>query len=399
MVSHRAMAVGAVVLAVGLWLLLVPLLASAPRIPTAAIAGVAPESATWARRYGWSLALLSIVVVGLGLRFVLLTEMPASLFRDEGRHALRAAKLLDDPAYRPVYEPDIDLPALFLYPLAGAFKLFGVSLLTLRGFMAVMGALSVALLGVLGRQLFGPRVGLIAAALFAASFWGLRMGRVGLVPSFSTAVVLLALVLFVRALHTRRYADFALAGLVAAGCANVYHSSPFALFLMLGVAVALIVRESRVFTRQWLGRFALFAVCCLAGLTPLLSFTSRATRRRTCTDPARLLSSRRQICAASDRIASPPLPIISHRTSVWTPCAATTSQSTTSPSHRTSTPSPPLPCSRGWHSRSRAAPRTDVRAVIRANGQPTANNCVPLPRRALRGGMARGNAYPQPARD
>jgi len=270
-------AVGAVALAVGLWLLLVPLVAPVPVAPTVATAGDGPETAQWARQYGWWIALLGIVVVALGLRFALLTEIPASLFRDEGRHALRAAKLLDDPTYRPVYEADIDLPALFLYPLAGAFKLFGVSLMTLRGFMAVMGALSVALLGVLGRQLFGPRVGLIAASLFAASFWGLRMGRVGLIPSFSTAVVLLALVLFVRALHTRRYTDFALAGVVAAGCANVYHSSPFALFLMLGVAVALIVRGPQAFVRQWLGRFALFAVCCLVGLAPLLGYIAGHT--------------------------------------------------------------------------------------------------------------------------
>ncbi len=275
--SHRAMAAGAVGLAVGLWLLLVPLIARAPSASGDVTTGNTRPTATWMRRSGWWFALLGIVVVALGLRFVLLTEMPASLFRDEGRHALRAAKLLDDPTYRPVYESDIDLPALFLYPLAGAFKLFGVSLLTLRGFMAVMGALSVALLGVLGRQLFGPRVGLIAAALFAASFWGLRMGRVGLIPSFSTAVVLLALVLFVRALHTRRYTNFALAGIVAAGCANVYHSSPFVLFLMLGVAVALIVRGPQVFARQWLGRFTLFAVCCLVGLAPLLGYIAGHT--------------------------------------------------------------------------------------------------------------------------
>ena len=147
-------------------------------------------------------ALVGIAALAVALRLTLLTEMPASLFRDEARHALKAARILDDATYRPVYEPEISLPALFLYPLALAFKIFGVSMLTLRLFMASVGVADVLLFFFLARRLFGTRVGLIAAYLFAVAFWALRMQRVALAPCFSTGLVLLGLLLFVRAVQT-----------------------------------------------------------------------------------------------------------------------------------------------------------------------------------------------------
>ncbi len=221
----------------------------------------------------WQIAvLLGIAALAVALRLTLLTEMPASLFRDEARHALKAARILDDASYRPVYEPEISLPALFLYPLALAFKLFGVSMLTLRLFMASVGVVDVLLLFFLARRLFGTRVGLIAAYLFAVAFWALRMQRVALAPCFSTGLVLLGLLLFVRAVQLRRWWDWALAGVGAAGTVYCYHSGPFALVLMALVALVFLVRGPRHFARFWLPRFAVLAVVFLILAAPLLRY-------------------------------------------------------------------------------------------------------------------------------
>jgi len=289
---HRGMNVGTALLLPGLLLLLVPLL-QAPflqshRLPGAGASAteslsipqglpdvqrrvLRPVAVT--RTIPWSvIVLVGIAALAVALRVALITEMPASLFRDEGRHALRAVRILDDASYRPVYEPDIALPALFLYPLALTFKIFGVSLQTLRLFMATCGVLSVVLLYLLGQRLFGVRIGLIAAYLFAVSFWALRMQRVGLIPSFSAMLVLLALVLFARAAATRRYRDWALAGLAAAGCVNAYHSSPFVLVLLASVAAIWFVRGPQQFVREWLPRFALFAAVFLIGAAPLINY-------------------------------------------------------------------------------------------------------------------------------
>ena len=221
----------------------------------------------------WQIAVLvGIAALAVALRLTLLTEMPASLFRDEARHALKAARILDDTTYRPVYEPEISLPTLFLYPLALAFKLFGVSMLTLRLFMASVGVADVLLFFFLARRLFGTRVGLIAAYLFAVAFWALRMQRVALAPCFSTGLVLLGLLLFVRAVQLRRWWDWALAGVGAAGTIYCYHSGPFALVLIALVALVFLAREPRRFARFWLPRFAVLAVVFLILAAPLLRY-------------------------------------------------------------------------------------------------------------------------------
>jgi len=290
--QHRWTFVGAVMLGVGLAMLLSGFIPHPPtpsplpeqrrggavgavREPPSEVSldNLHPLPVRDTRLAAWQIAaLVGIAALAVALRLTLLTEMPASLFRDEGRHALRAIRILDDLGYRPVYEPEIALPALFLYPLALAFKLFGISLLTLRLFMATVGVVDVLLFFALSRRLFGTRVALIAAYLFAVSFWALRMQRVALAPCFSTGLVLLGLFLFVRAMQTCRWRDWALAGVGAAGTVYCYHSGPFTLVLIALVALVLLVRESRVFFRYWLPRFAALAVVFLLLAAPLLRY-------------------------------------------------------------------------------------------------------------------------------
>lgn len=284
--QHRWAFVGAVMLGVGLVMLLsgfMPTLQPPPDTGRGAVGARISSGADWdncrplsprdTRLAMWQIAaLVGIAALAVALRLTVLTEMPASLFKDEGRHALRAIRILDDPTYRPVYEPEIALPALFLYPLALAFKLFGISLLTLRLFMATMGVVDVLLFFFLSHRLFGARVALIASYLFAVSFWALRMQRVALAPCFSTGLVLLGLLLFVRAMQMRRWRDWALAGVGAAGTVYCYHSGPFTLVLIALVAFVLLVREPHHFLRYWLPRFAVLAAVFLLLAAPLLRY-------------------------------------------------------------------------------------------------------------------------------
>ena len=287
--SHHGMLVGAVILIVGLIVLMAGFVPN-PTAPFSTLEGgedndeVVTESETRFAGLGalakretriatWQIvALVGIAMLAVVLRVALSTEMPSSLFKDEARHALKAARILDDPSYRPVYEPEISLPALFLYPLALAFKLFGVSIATLRGMMALIGAGDVLLFFLLGRRLFGTRVGLIASYLFAVSFWALRAQRIGFAQSFALGLVLIALWLFVRALERGGWVDWALAGVGAAGTVYSYHSGPFALVLMALVALILLVRGARRFARFWLPRCVLFTAIFLIVASPLLRY-------------------------------------------------------------------------------------------------------------------------------
>ncbi len=272
--QHRWMFVGAVALVVGLVIVLsvlIPHPLPAQRAPGSPLPGGKGEGEQLLSPRV-VITLVGIAALAVALRLMLLTEMPASLFRDEARHALHAARILDDPSYRPIYEPEIYLPALFLYPLALAFRLFGVSILTMRLLMALIGVGDLLLFFLLARRLFGARVALIAAYLSAVSFWALRVERLGFAQSFAFGLILLALLLFVRAVQTGRWRDWALAGVGAGGTVYAYYTGPFALVLIGLVALAFLARGPRSFARFWLPRFALLAVISLMIAAPLLRY-------------------------------------------------------------------------------------------------------------------------------
>jgi 4-amino-4-deoxy-L-arabinose transferase-like glycosyltransferase len=144
----------------------------------------------------------------------------------------------------------------------------------MRLLMGLIGVGDLLLFFLLARRLFGVRVALIAAYLSAVSFWALRVERLGFAQSFAFGLILLALLLFVRAVQTGRWRDWALAGIGAGGTVYAYYTGPFALVLIGLVALAFLARGPRHFCRFWLPRFALLAVISLMIATPLLRYVA-----------------------------------------------------------------------------------------------------------------------------
>ncbi len=120
-----------------------------------------------------ALALAAITLLALALRLNNLDSLPLGMRRDEARHGLLALRILNDPAYRPVYVPNIaDIPALLFYLAAVPIRLFGAHPWTVRLIPALAGALTPLTLYFAARPLFGTRVALVAAALLAVSAFG-----------------------------------------------------------------------------------------------------------------------------------------------------------------------------------------------------------------------------------
>ncbi|MCA9940176.1 MAG: glycosyltransferase family 39 protein [Anaerolineales bacterium] len=91
----------------------------------------------------------------------------------------------------------------FLYHALNAllFALFGANALGFRLLSALFGTLAVPLTYQLGRRLFSHRLGLIAAAALAASFWSLVYSRIGLRHISVTVWALLAFIFFWQGLQ------------------------------------------------------------------------------------------------------------------------------------------------------------------------------------------------------
>ncbi len=119
----------------------------------------------------YGVCLLALILVGFGLRLILLQRFP---FReDEATYSYWALVFWrQDPLFLHVWP---DKPPLFLWLLAGAFRLFGVSEVSARWLNIAISTLTVPLTAAIARRAWGISAGLTAAVVltlnpFAISF-------------------------------------------------------------------------------------------------------------------------------------------------------------------------------------------------------------------------------------
>jgi hypothetical protein len=113
------------------------------------------------------------------VRFWALQSQPGGLYPDEAAEGLSAQSLLAIPGYHPVFfNSDGGREALYAYIVAAAFKVFGSSVLTLRGAAAGVGVAGVIATYVAIRR-FGRGAALVAMAWTAGSLWMIAVSRDG----------------------------------------------------------------------------------------------------------------------------------------------------------------------------------------------------------------------------
>ncbi len=236
----------------------------------------APSAQSWpAARVRYEPAILLVILaLAVAARFWRLGDIPFGLWRDEARHGLVALRILAEPDYRPVYEPSISLPGLYPTLIAGVFRLFGASITSLRGLTAAAGIGAVAALWLVARQLWGPRVALVAALLAAVGSWRVSIDRLAFDTAPTTLCTLGAFACFlagaaaVRA-GRRGLPQFAAAGLLGGLAIYGYYPGRFALPVLAGAALVLLVRDRLAFLkRAWPGLLLVVAVALLT-LVPL----------------------------------------------------------------------------------------------------------------------------------
>jgi 4-amino-4-deoxy-L-arabinose transferase-like glycosyltransferase len=236
-------------------------------------------------RFSPLLLLALVFLLALGLRLYQIDNLPYGLWRDEARHGLVALRILQDPTYRPVYEPrgGVDLPGLGFYPFALALAAGGIHVWTLRLVTALAGALTVFPLYGLVCCLFGRRdVALLAAAFLAVSSWHLTMSRFSFPTIFDPLLSLTGLWLLCVGLKEGGAGDGRWAtgngawglrsgALLAAGAClglalQTYHTGRIAPLVVGALALLLLLRRPQHWqpwllgVAVWLLGFALAAV-------------------------------------------------------------------------------------------------------------------------------------------
>ncbi|HEX8959019.1 MAG TPA: PA14 domain-containing protein [Solirubrobacterales bacterium] len=217
--------------------------------------------------------LLGIVVLAFAFRAYRIDSLPAGLWWDEAFSGLRVEQIIADPSYRPVFVGGRAQGATALwYTMAPFVAALGTTAAALRATAVLAGTLGTLSTYLLGRELFGRRVGLVAAAIIAVLTWHVNFSRIAFNAIWSATLDALAAYLLIRALRTRRLFDFALGGLALGLAANMYYTTRL-LPIVLGVYLLhRLALERRAFLERALPGLAVFAAVALLAVAPLIQF-------------------------------------------------------------------------------------------------------------------------------
>lgn len=128
---------------------------------------------------GLLLILLPMALAAL-LRFWEIASIPRGWHHDEALMGVMASEVLRGVQRPLFFTAYLGQEPLYIYLSAGMMWLTGSSdILPLRLVSALAGVATVGVTYLLGREMFGRRVGWVAAWLLAASFWQVMLGRMG----------------------------------------------------------------------------------------------------------------------------------------------------------------------------------------------------------------------------
>ena len=226
------------------------------------------------RAWAWlrtphGMILCALVALAALLRLIGLAELPEGLWFDEASIGLEARRILTDPAFRPMYAQGTTTPAAYIYLVALSEAVWGQTLFGVRFVSALAGVATVALSYVVGRQLFGPWMGIAAALLMAAARWDITFSRIGMQGATTPLFLLLACALLLHALRTGSRAAYAALG-VAVGLSFWFYTANLLFPAVLGALLLVVFVRQPERIRDHLGGLTLALVGAALAFAPAL---------------------------------------------------------------------------------------------------------------------------------
>jgi hypothetical protein len=203
----------------------------------------------------------------MGLRLYRLGEWPPGLYRDEAHNGLDALGVLQGD-FRVFFPTNNGREPSYIYLVALSVALLGPTALAVRLPAALVGALATAPAYLLGREWFGRAAGLLAAFLWAITFWPVHLGRIGLRAGLLAPILALAFWLGTCAYRRRRAILWLATGLVYGLSFYTYLAARFTPLLLGLFAIYLVITGRR--ERLWDGgRVLWFVLGAALALIPL----------------------------------------------------------------------------------------------------------------------------------
>jgi 4-amino-4-deoxy-L-arabinose transferase-like glycosyltransferase len=225
----------------------------------------------------WEVAVVAtIALMALALRVWNLRAVPFNIYPDEIMTGLVAERAyISGPSPAPcVFSTlwsDIDLPALWFVIVAGALKLGGIGLATVRLPAALFGTATVLPFYGLVRGVWGRVAAIAGASIMAFSAANVHYSRMALSNITTPFFWTVCFFFIMRGLRSRRPVDWTLAGLAAGLSEHFYYGTRLLPFILTAFVVYLfVVHWSEA--KRYITQVGWLVLGYLIGFGPLLSY-------------------------------------------------------------------------------------------------------------------------------
>lgn len=248
---------------IGLWLgsnivLLASQVRPRTRAPSSGLRGEWP----------YLIALAGILALALIIRIYHLSTLPYNLDGDFASFGIQARTLFSGPQPHLFAYAWASIPVLGYLPAWASMKLFGDGLSGLNASGVIEGSLSIIGVYLLGRDLYRPRVGVIAAALLGGSYAHIAASRQS---AYIDPVFFLVFAIYFLLLGFREGRGWPLvvSGIMTAFCFEVYYSGRLVIPIIGCLVIYMVIFHRAALARR-LGWLSLWLLALLIALGPML---------------------------------------------------------------------------------------------------------------------------------
>jgi hypothetical protein len=222
----------------------------------------------------WTLLVLACVALVIFFRVYRIGQVPPEMVSDHAEKLLDIWDVLHGQTS--IFFPrNTGREAIQMYLTAGIIQFLGTgySFLSMKIGTVMAGLLALPFIYLLGKEIGGPRVGLLAMLLAGIAYWPNVISRVGLRFPLYPLFVAPTLYYLVRALRRMRFNDFILAGLWLGVGLHGYTPIRILPFVVItGVGLFLLHPQSKGWRRQALTGLVVLGLVSLVVFLPLLRY-------------------------------------------------------------------------------------------------------------------------------
>ena len=223
--------------------------------------------------------LAGILLLAIFLRVYNIDNTPSGIYPDEANNGTNAYDAMISGNYEWFYPDNNGREGLFLNMIGLSFKLFDVSMFSLKLPSIFFGVLTVLGVYLLCRELFRkkPHIALIASYLTAVSFWAINFSRIGFRAIMLPAILTFTFYFLFRGLRTfepskKNYLplyNFVIAGFIFGLGMHSYIAFRIAPLILITTFIALLITYRHFLKNYWHG-ILLFILFTFVSAAPML---------------------------------------------------------------------------------------------------------------------------------